>query len=144
MLHTELLPGRRNKKHGKDWINSFEMYVFPTVGDMLVTNLKPSHFAEVLRPIWLTKKETATRVKQRCHAVMAWSWAHDYIADNPLDVVSKLLPAQKQTVQHQPAMPCHAMERYTWILAEKPEKLSKRRNNQTTTDVSHLDCNAIR
>lgn len=105
LLHTELLPGWRNKKHGNDWINSFEMYVFPMVGDILVTNLKPSHFADVLRLIWLTKKETAARVKQRCHAVMAWSWAHDYIAGNPLDVVSKLLPAQKQTVQHQPAMP---------------------------------------
>lgn len=105
LLHAELLPGWRNTKHGFDWINSLETYVFPIVGDTLVNDLKPSHFADVLRPIWLDKKETASRVKQRCHAVMGWTWAHDFVSGNPLDVVTKLLPAQKQTVQHQPAMP---------------------------------------
>lgn len=105
LLHAELVPSWRNKKHGNDWMNSLEMYAFAMVGDTLVSELKPSHFADVLRPIWLEKKETAARVKQRCHAVMAWAWAHDHVAGNPLDVVNKLLPVQKPVVQHQPAMP---------------------------------------
>ncbi|WP_373322780.1 phage integrase central domain-containing protein [Vogesella indigofera] len=77
--------------------------------------MKPSHFAGVLRPIWLDKKETASRVKQRCHAVMGSAWAHDFVSGNPLDVVTKLLPVQKQTVQHQPAMPWMTYSAPPWL-----------------------------
>ena len=70
--------------------------------------LAPADFADVLRPIWLTKPETATRVRQRCHMVMKWCWAHGLVQGNPVDVVDHLLPRQpgkRERVQHQPAMP---------------------------------------
>lgn len=40
------------------------------------------------------KPETATRVKQRCHAVMKWCWAQELVKSNPVDVVDHLLPQQ--------------------------------------------------
>ena len=49
-----------------------KVYVFPKIGNRKVSDLTPSDFAETLRPIWLTKAETASRVKQRCHMVMKW------------------------------------------------------------------------
>jgi integrase len=62
----------------------------------------------VLRPIWLAKPETASRVKQRCHAIMKWAWAHGLVKANPVDVVDDLLPQQpgkRERTQHQPSMP---------------------------------------
>lgn len=107
-LHKELAPGWKNPKHAQQWINTLTMYAFPFIGSMPLDQIQPRHIADVLRPIWLEKAETAGRVKQRLHAVMAWGWAHGYCHSNPVDVVSHLLPLQPgKTVrtQHQPAMP---------------------------------------
>ncbi|WP_410498674.1 tyrosine-type recombinase/integrase [Chitinibacter sp. S2-10] len=107
LVHQELLPSWRNEKHGCDWINSLKMYVFKDLGSTPVTDVMPKDIANVLRPIWLEKAETASRVKQRMHAVMGWAWAHGYVAANPVDVVHHLLPKQGDAAraEHQPAMP---------------------------------------
>lgn len=107
-LHAELLPGWKNKKHGQQWINTLTEYAFPVVGMIPINEIQPAHIADVLRPIWLQKAETAGRVKQRLHAVMAWGWAHGFCNANPVDVVTHLLPQQPGKAvrtQHQPAMP---------------------------------------
>ena len=107
-LHKELMPGWKNAKHAQQWINTLTEYAFPLIGATPLDQIQPRHIADVLRPIWLDKAETAGRVKQRLHAVMAWGWAHGYCQSNPVDVVGHLLPLQPgKTVrtQHQPAMP---------------------------------------
>ncbi|MGL4357065.1 MAG: tyrosine-type recombinase/integrase [Aeromonas popoffii] len=106
-VHEQLLPGWRNPKHGKQWISTLEQYAFPTIGRQPINAITPAHIASVLQPIWLEIPETATRVKQRLHAVMAWAWAHGFCQANPVDVVDKLLPLQPSKAirtQHQPAM----------------------------------------
>lgn len=106
-VHEQLLPGWRNPKHGKQWISTLEQYAFPIIGRQPINAITPAHIASVLQPIWLEIPETATRVKQRLHAVMAWAWAHDFCQANPVDVVDKLLPLQPSKAirtQHQPAM----------------------------------------
>ncbi len=70
-LHSELLPGWKNFKHGQQWINTLEEYAFPEIGALPLNEIQPRHVADVLRPIWLSKAETSTRVKQRIHAVMS-------------------------------------------------------------------------
>jgi len=107
-VHAELKPGWKNAKHAQQWINTLTEYVSPKIGSLPMDQLQPRHMADVLRPIWLEKAETASRVKQRLHAVMAWGWAHGFNQANPVDVVTHLLPAQpSKTVrqEHQPAMP---------------------------------------
>lgn len=107
-LHKELAPGWKNPKHALQWINTLTEYAFPMIGAMPLDQIQPRHIADVLRPIWLVKAETADRVKQRLHAVMAWGWAHGFCQSNPVDVVSHLLPLQPGKsirTQHQPAMP---------------------------------------
>ncbi|HHQ4663834.1 TPA: tyrosine-type recombinase/integrase [Aeromonas veronii] len=106
-VHEQLLPGWRNPKHGKQWISTLEQYAFPIIGRQPINAITPAHIASVLQPIWLEIPETATRVKQRLHAVMAWAWAHGFCQANPVDVVDNLLPAQPSKAirtQHQPAM----------------------------------------
>lgn len=107
-LHESLSPGWKNPKHAQQWINTLTEYVFPKLGQKHLHEIQPADVAEVLKPIWLTKAETASRVKQRIHAVISWGWAHGYCQSNPVDVVDHLLPQQPGKAvrtQHHPAMP---------------------------------------
>lgn len=107
-FHEEQKAGWRNEKHRAQWINTLRDYVFPCIGLRTVSDLTPGDFADALRPIWLSKPETASRVRQRCQTVMKWCWAHGIVAGNPVDVVDHLLPQQpgkRVRVQHHPAMP---------------------------------------
>jgi len=107
-VHADISPGWKNAKHSQQWINTLIQYVFPVIGAVPLNQIQPRHIADVLKPIWLDKPETASRVKQRIHAVMAWGWAHNHCQSNPVDVVNHLLPQQPSKsirTQHQPAMP---------------------------------------
>jgi integrase len=107
-VYEALEGGWRNDKHKAQWINTLTVYAYPSIGSKVVADLAPADFAEVLRPIWLAKPETASRVKQRCQTVMKWCWAHGHVTGNPVDVVDHLLPQQpgkRVRVQHHPAMP---------------------------------------
>lgn len=107
MLHAELLPSWKNIKHGQQWINTLEQYIFPYIGSLTLDSIEPRHIADALRPIWLDKQETAQRTKRRIHAVMAWGWAHGFCSSNPVDVVEHLLPKQTGKIirtEHHPAM----------------------------------------
>ena len=107
-VHSELKDGWKNKKHQAQWINTLNTYVYPTMGDKALPDIEVVDIAEVLRPIWLNKVETATRVKQRIHQVMEWSCAQSLRVGNPVNGVQHLLPKQPSLsvrVQHHPAMP---------------------------------------
>jgi len=104
----ELKPGFKNAKHIQQWIGTLETYVFPKLGRRPVNELRASDFADALRPIWLIKPETASRVRQRCDTVMNWCAAQDYVIASPVQNVDRLLPKQKgkrERVQHHPAVP---------------------------------------
>jgi integrase len=107
-VHEEQTPGWANRKHAAQWLNTLRDHAFLKVGSQKVAALTPADFADVLRPIWLTTPETATRVKQRCHKVMKWCWAHGLVSSNPVDNVGHLLPnrsSARERTTHQPAMP---------------------------------------
>ncbi len=107
-VHQDRRDGWKNAKHADQWVNTLRDYVFPTIGAQPVSTLSVANFADVLRPIWLKKPETASRVKQRCHAVMKWCMARGLVQGNPVDVVNHLLPQQpgkRERTKHQPSMP---------------------------------------
>lgn len=107
-VHEELKPGWKNPKHADQWINTLRDYAIPKIGKMKVAELTPGDFADVLRPIWLTKPETASRVKQRCHRVMKWCWARGLVSANSVENVGHLLSQQdgvRVRARHHPAMP---------------------------------------
>jgi integrase len=114
-VHEEQAPGWANKKHAAQWLNTLREHAFPEIGNHKVEALSPAAFAEVLRPIWLTTPETATRVKQRCHRVMKWCWAHGLVSNNPVDNVEHLLPHRNGAGErgtHQPAMPWREIPKF--------------------------------
>jgi len=100
--------GFSNAKHSAQWIQTIRTYALPKLGDKKVEELRASDFADMLRPIWMEKPETASRVKQRCDKVMEWCIARDLIAANPVKSVGSLLPKQpgkRERVTRHPSMP---------------------------------------
>ncbi|TNM66143.1 tyrosine-type recombinase/integrase [Aliirhizobium smilacinae] len=107
-LHSQLSSGFRSQKHSDQWLQTMEEYAFPIIGKQSFDTLTPEKFASCLRPIWLTRPETARRVKQRCAAVVRWALAHQYVSTDPMSYVKALLPRQptrRERVRHFPALP---------------------------------------
>ncbi len=60
----------------------------------------------VLAPIWLTKPETARRVRQRIGTVLDWAKAAGHRSgENPIEGVAKGLPKQGSRDEHHAALP---------------------------------------
>lgn len=104
-------PGWKNVKHAQQWANTFESYVFPTFGSVSVQDIDITLVLKVLEPIWPTKTETATRIRQRIESVLDWATARGYrVGENPArwrGHLDKVLPKRSkvQRVRHHAAMP---------------------------------------
>lgn len=90
-----------NPKHKAQWGATLETYAFPVIGDLNVQDVADVHVLQILEPIWLTKTETATRVRGRIENVLDWATAKKYrIGENPArwrGHLDKLLAAPKKT-----------------------------------------------
>jgi integrase len=73
-----------NPKHRDQWVNTLTTYVYPFIGSKPVKDIVTTDIRCCLDPIWNTKTETATRVRQRIQSVMGYAIAHQYRAEgNP-------------------------------------------------------------
>lgn len=94
--HASIAKSFRNKKHRADWLSSLERYAFPVLGNMEVQYIDTQHVLAVLRPIWTTKTETASRLRGRIESVLSWATVGGYReGDNPArwaDNLKELLP----------------------------------------------------
>jgi integrase len=99
-----------SKKHRNQWPSSLKRYAYPTIGKLTIPEIKPSHIYEVLRPIWLEKRETANRVRGRIETIIAKNVdVDDTDFRNPAELTKQLrekLPRRpKRAVRHHPALP---------------------------------------
>jgi integrase len=95
----------RNAKHAAQWITSLRTYAFPTLGARPVDQIEAPDILRVLGPIWLTKPETARRVRQRIGTVLDWAKVAGHrIGENPVHGVSKGLPKQGGRDDHHAAL----------------------------------------
>lgn len=104
-------PEWRNAKHAQQWTNTLTTYALPLLGKQPVNSITTELVYEVLAPIWLTKTETATRLRQRIEVVLDWCKARGYCSgDNPARLkgaLGELLPKSKKIkkVEHHAAVP---------------------------------------
>jgi integrase len=99
-----------SKKHRNQWPSSLKRYAYPTIGALTIPEIKPSHIYELLRPIWVEKRETANRVRGRIETIVAKNVdVDDTEFRNPAELTKQLhekLPRRpKRAVQHHPALP---------------------------------------
>jgi integrase len=101
----------KNAKHAQQWSNSLKAYAFPILGSLPIAEISTDLILKVLEPIWISKTETASRVRQRIETVWDYGKARNYVSgENParlkghLDkVLSKT--AKVKRVRHFPALP---------------------------------------
>jgi integrase len=99
-----------SKKHRNQWPSSLKRYAYPTIGKLTIPEIKPSHIYELLRPIWVEKRETANRVRGRIETIVAKNVdVDDTDFRNPAELTKQLrekLPRRpKRVVRHHPALP---------------------------------------
>jgi integrase len=107
-IHT---PTWKNAKHATQWTNTLKEYAEPVIGKRSVDQIDRSHIIRILEPIWLEKRETATRVRGRIEKVLDWATVEGYRSGpNPAQWKGNLehsLPKQlaKQRTRHLAALP---------------------------------------
>lgn len=110
-LIASLKPGWKNAKHADQWSNTLATYAYPVIGAKKVDAIETEDVLQILTPIWLTKTETATRVRQRIEAILDASKAkRQRSGENPArwkGHLDKLLPkpADVSRSEHFAAMP---------------------------------------
>ena len=73
----------RNEKHTAQWSSTLNLYADPLM-KLPVADIDDKLVLQCLEPIWTTKTETATRVRQRIEAVLNWATARKYRSgENP-------------------------------------------------------------
>lgn len=98
-------PTWSNPKHATQWESTLATYAFPVIGEMAVDEITSSDVLAVLEPIWTTKPETASRVKQRVETVMDWAVTYGHRPDNPAGkALLKVLPKVNREPNHHPAL----------------------------------------
>lgn len=74
----------KNKKHLVQWRSTLETYAFPFTGKKAVSEITKVGLLAILEPIWLTKNETASRLRGRIETVIDYAKAKEYFeGDNP-------------------------------------------------------------
>jgi integrase len=95
--HRDLKNSWKNEKHRQEWLGSLERYAFPTLGDQRIDAIDTAAIEKVLMPIWLSKPETARRVKQRIASVLDHAHHKGWrTAEAPMRAVNSAMKAIKQ------------------------------------------------
>jgi integrase len=107
--------GWRNAKHAQQWENTLTTYAFPVIGNKPVDLVDDDDVLAILKPMWTTKTETATRVRSRIEQVLDAARAEKLrTGENPArwrGHLALLLPKPRKVtpVVHHPALPFAAM-----------------------------------
>lgn len=117
--------GWKNEKHRQQWRNSLATYVYPEFGETPVADVDRAALLRAIDPIWKTKTETASRVKNRVVTILEWAVARGYRADGDLGAWRNYLRKalqhrpKSQRVQHHPAMPYSEVAAFMRDLRER-------------------------
>jgi integrase len=112
----------RNAKHAGQWTATLTTYAEPVIGALPVRDIDTALVMKIIKPIWSTKVETASRVRGRIEAILDWAKVLGYReGENPArwhGHLDKLLPAQAKvhTVKHHAALPYNEMPAFMTAL----------------------------
>ena len=106
-VHIDRKPTWGSKKHGENWLRSVELYAFPKIGSMPVSDIGQPEVLSVLSPIWTDKHETARRVSQRIKTILDVAKSKGFRkGENPVTEIQNahVLPKVNTKHAHHPAM----------------------------------------
>ena len=94
-------PGWKNAKHTQQWGNTLRDYAYPVIGSKPPAEVSLADVKAILLPLWATKTETATRLRQRIESVLDFAAVHGLCdgTRNPArwkGTLDKVLPAPRK------------------------------------------------
>ena len=113
----------RNDKHRKQWHMTLERYAAP-IREKRVSEVEVGDVLGVLKPLWQSRPETASRLRGRIERVLNYAKTHGWRSgENPAlwrGHLQNVLPArQKLTRGHHAAMPYRDVPAFVQELREK-------------------------
>lgn len=130
-VHTTKSKEFKNEKYKAQWISAIRMYASPIIGKLPVSEIDLQHIKDILEPIWLTKTDTAKKLRGNLETILAWATVNEYRnGNNParwkgyLDQILQK-PSKVKKVQHYKAMPIDNMPAFMTEL-RKQEGISAR------------------
>lgn len=120
-----------NDKHRAQWRSTLSRYVYPVIGSLPVRAIDTALVMKIVEPIWITKPETASRVRGRIETILNWAKARGYRSgENPAQWrghLDQLLPAKTKVrrVSHHSALAYQELVRFMALLRLK-ESVSAR------------------
>lgn len=119
-VHEQVVKTYKSKGHGERWIASMEHYAFPKLGKRPIDQIQSSEVLEVLTEIWVSKHDTAKRIKQRISSVFDWAkHAGHYSGENPVVGIQRALPTIKHQAEHMAALEWRKMPDFMAELAKR-------------------------
>jgi integrase len=102
-------PKWRNQKHGDQWVATVTSYAFPVIGAMPLAEIDTQHVLDILTPIWVSKTETAVRLRGRIERILSAAITRKLRpVGNPAmwkGHLENLLPTPRATDKHHAALP---------------------------------------
>ena len=102
-------PKWRNPKHAEQWVSTIERFAVPFIGQMRLDEIQTEQVLSLLKPIWLNKTVTASRLRGRLESILSASITLGHRAAlNPArwrDHLENLLPTPKRADKHHSALP---------------------------------------
>jgi integrase len=115
-------PNWRNDKHADQWVRTITTYAFPVIGDLHLDEIDTTHILQILQPIWLTKSETASRLRGRIERILSASITRKFrSAANPAfwkGHLENLMPSPKSSDKHHEALPYEELPQFMADLRE--------------------------
>ena len=107
-----------NAKHKAQWQATLEVYAFPKIGNSPVNEITVNDIHDLLKPIWKSKTETASRLRGRIETVFDYAIVKQMLPPpNPAvwkGNLSALLPQKSKVaeVEHHPALRLEDTQRW--------------------------------
>jgi integrase len=99
-----------NEKHAQQWTNTIATYASPLIGKLPIAHIETDDVLNILKPIWISKPDTASRLRGRIESILGWATVHGWRSgQNPArfkDHLEHLLPKRLASAQkHHASMP---------------------------------------
>ena len=124
--------GWRGKRTSRHWAGTLSDHVHPVLGRLGVDEITTEHVLAVLKPIWVTKPETAIQVRGRIEQVLDYAKVLGHFSgENPArwrGHLDHLLPSRAKVapVQHHRALHYRDMPAFMDALRQQQNTAAKR------------------
>ena len=123
-LIADIEGGFKNPKHRQQWRNTLDTYAKP-MAEIPIDQVSTENVLAVLQPIWLSKPETASRLRGRIERILDAAKAKGLRSgDNPArgrGHLDMLLPKRNRAaIKHHPALPFADIAEFMADLRKRP------------------------